>query len=258
MSMKLTIYKVGGKIINDEVLLNLFLDEIAKTNTRKIIVHGGGNKASELMQRTGLIPKMVEGRRITDAAALEIVTMVYGGLINKNIVAKLQSRGINAIGLSGADANIIHSHKREVRNIDFGYVGDIDIVNGKTLWSLCENNMVPVLCPLTHDKEGQILNTNADTIASKVAISLCEFANVDLIYGFELKGVLKEISNENSLIERLCQLEMVQLYEKGFINDGMIPKLKNGFDALEGGVRSVSIRHIDEINLPEAGTTLIL
>jgi len=172
------IYKIGGKVVNDEKLLSVFLDGIKDADGYKIIIHGGGNKASQVMESMGMKPQMKEGRRITDAATLEIVCMVYAGLINKNMVSKLQSYGVNAIGLSGADMNVIQSHKREVKEIDYGYVGDIDSVDGLALLSLCNQGLVPVICPITHNDKGQLLNTNADTIAAQVSIAVAEHSSV--------------------------------------------------------------------------------
>ena len=238
--------------------MKAFLFGIKQSKGHKIIVHGGGNTASKVMNQIGLKPKMIDGRRITDAAALEIVTMVYGGLINKRLVAQLQSIGVNAIGLSGADGDIIRAHKREVREIDYGWVGDIDEVNGKALSAICKNENVPVICPLTHDGNGHMLNTNADTIASQVAIALAQEFDIELVFCFELKGVLSNYDDKQSVIPEISRKDAAQMHNKGIINDGMIPKLKNGFDALEGGVRNVFIKHVEDINDINAGTTLDL
>ena len=250
------VFKVGGKVLSNNQLLTTFLEEAKLCKNPMVIVHGGGNKASEVMNSMGIKPQMIEGRRITDHRALEIVTMVYSGLINKNLVASLQSNGVNALGLSGADMNIINSHKRKVQSIDYGFVGDIDEVNGKSLYQLCNQGYVPVICPITHDKKGQLLNTNADTIAAQVSIALSEFAEVSLKYCFELKGVLEDFENKESVIPILSKSDMNAMYEAGKINDGMIPKLKNGFDALEGGVFKVSINHIGDLHSDQSGTML--
>tara|TARA_Y100000385_G_C13096028_1_gene641367 strand:- start:2354 stop:3130 length:777 start_codon:yes stop_codon:yes gene_type:complete len=255
---QLTVYKIGGKIIDNPTHMKAFLFGIKQSKGHKIIVHGGGNTASKVMNQIGLKPKMIDGRRITDAAALEIVTMVYGGLINKRLVAQLQSIGVNAIGLSGADGDIIRAHKREVREIDYGWVGDIDEVNGKALSAICKNENVPVICPLTHDGNGHMLNTNADTIASQVAIALAQEFDIELVFCFELKGVLSNYDDKQSVIPEISRKDAAQMHNKGIINDGMIPKLKNGFDALEGGVRNVFIKHVEDINDINAGTTLDL
>lgn len=255
---KIQVFKIGGKIVNDDALLNTFLNRISEVDGAKIVIHGGGNKASEVLKQMGIEPNMVEGRRITDAKTLEIVTMVYGGLINKNIVAKLQSRDVNALGMSGADGNVIQSHKRPVKEIDYGWVGDIEKVDNTALLALCDAGFVPVLCALTHDKKGNMLNTNADTIASRVAGSLAGNCEVSLKFCFELKGVLRDFGVKDSVIPSLRSTEVDTMHASGVINDGMIPKLKNGFDALRSGVNEVSICHIDEMNINNAGTNLVL
>jgi acetylglutamate kinase len=255
---KIAVFKIGGKIINTPSLLDIFLDKVAKIEGPKIIIHGGGKKASEVLSQMGIKPKMVEGRRITDAKTLEIVTMVYGGLINKNLVAKLQAKNVNAIGISGADCNIIQARKRPVKDIDYGYAGDIETVNEEALIKLCNSKFVPVICSLTHDKKGHILNTNADTIASEISSALARKIEVKLKYCFELKGVLRDINDDSSLITELNQSEAIKLHSSGVINDGMIPKLKNGFNALENGVYHVSICHIGEMDLYSAGTKLTI
>jgi acetylglutamate kinase len=252
------VIKIGGNIVNNKSLLISFLKVFSSLEGAKILVHGGGKKASEVLSAMGIKPVMIDGRRITDTSTLDVVTMVYGGLINKNIVAMLQSEGVNAIGLSGADGNIILSHKRIPTNIDYGYAGDIDKVNVHTLTALIEADLVPVLCPLTHDGRGQILNTNADTIASEVASSLAAVAEVQLIYCFELKGVMHDIEDETSLIRNLHNHDVRVLHNSGIIKDGMIPKLKNGFDAKRKGVKKVSICHFSEMTDEDAGTTLVL
>jgi acetylglutamate kinase len=254
----ITVVKVGGKIIDNEDELKTFIQLFTSLKGDKILVHGGGKKASEISKRLGIVPQMNDGRRITDGPTLEVVTMVYGGLINKTIVSLLQAENVNAIGLSGADANVIQSHKREGHTIEYGFVGDIDKVNTNALYKLLKAEFVPVICPITHDKKGQLLNTNADTIAAQLAGALAKEQDVHLIYCFELKGVLKDVNDENSILSKLNESEVSKLHREGIIKDGMIPKLKNGFDALKRGVSNVSIRHMSELNKSSAGTQLIL
>jgi acetylglutamate kinase len=242
---KLLIVKIGGNIIDNEAELSGFLESFAHIAHRKILVHGGGKTASALSKQLGIEPEMVNGRRITDAETLKIVTMVYGGLINKIIVAGLQAFGCNAIGLTGADANILPAHKREGSDIDYGFVGDIenDKIPSGTLALLIENKIVPVFAPVTHDQKGQLLNTNADTIAKALAVALKDFYDVELIYCFEKQGVLKNKENENIIFETIRSSEYAALKNDGTITDGMIPKLDNAFDAITMGVKSVRIMH---------------
>ncbi|CAN5231679.1 acetylglutamate kinase [soil metagenome] len=240
--------KIGGNIIDNEESLHNFVKQLTQIDQKILIVHGGGKIASELSLKMGLEPKMIEGRRITDAETLQLVTMVYGGLINKKITALMQSYGLNAIGLTGADANIIKAKKREiVNNIDYGFVGDITKVAGKDLFDLLNIGLIPVFAPLTHDGQGQILNTNADTIASALAVGLSELVNVNLIYCFELKGVLSDFEDKNSVINDLNYELYQDLKSKGTIAKGMIPKLDNSFEAIRAGVNKVIIGHADEI-----------
>lgn len=237
----LHIVKIGGNIINNEVLLNSFLKDFAELEGSKILVHGGGNKATELAHELGLKPKIINGRRVTDKANLEIVTMVYAGLLNKKITAQLQQYNCNAIGLSGADANCISAHKRIVKEIDYGFAGDIDLVNSSTIQLFLQNNIIPVFCAITHNKKGQLLNTNADTIASEIAIAMSSNFLVELNYVFELNGVLESIEDKNSVIHSINLKKYEQLIEKEFISEGMIPKLHNCFNALKEGVSKVKI-----------------
>jgi len=247
---KLYILKIGGNVIDDPNQFDSFLNSFSKIQGAKILVHGGGKIASNISNELGIVPNMVDGRRITDAETLKVVTMVYGGLVNKNIVALLQSFGCNAIGLTGADGNIIPAHKRLVKEIDYGFVGDIeeDKVNDTILSSLLENGLCPVIAPLTHDNHGSLLNTNADTIASVLAVSLSKNYDVSLIYCFEKSGVLRDVNDEKSLINSISSLEYEDLKKESIINQGMIPKLDNAFDALQKGVQSVQIIHADEIS----------
>jgi acetylglutamate kinase len=239
----LTIVKIGGNILDNPELLTSMLDSFVKTDGYKLLIHGGGKIANVLMKQMGIEPKMVEGRRITDEKTLEIVTMVYGGLINKNLVCQLQSRGCNAIGLTGADANIIPAVKRPVKDIDYGFVGDIDTlkINSDTLSIFINNDLTPVLAPLTHNDMGSMLNTNADTIASSVAVALSLYFKVKLVYCFEKKGVLSNPDDENSVISKINEKTFATYKENGTIHSGMIPKLENAFDALKAGVSEIII-----------------
>jgi acetylglutamate kinase len=205
------------------------------------LIHGGGKRATKIASEMGLKPKMINGRRVTDEANLEIVTMVYAGLLNKNITAQLQKNNCNAIGLSGADANCIKAHKRIVEGIDYGFAGDIDEVNSEFINVLLKQNITPVFCAITHDKNGQLLNTNADTIASEIAIAMCSFFHVQLNYVFELKGVLETIEDKNAVIKEINLNKYKQLIERDIISEGMIPKLQNCFNALKKGVKKVKI-----------------
>ena len=238
---QLHIVKIGGNIINDAVALESFLKDFSALEEPKLLVHGGGKKATELSESLGLNPKMVAGRRITDEATLELVTMVYAGLLNKNITAQLQKLNCNAMGLSGADANCILSHKRIVADVDYGFVGDVDLVNSQTINMFLQNNITPVFCAITHDKNGQLLNTNADTIASEIAVAMSDFYEVELNYIFELKGVLSTIDDKNSVIQHINFEKYEQLVETKIISEGMIPKLHNCFNALKKGVQKVNI-----------------
>jgi len=244
---RLTIIKVGGKVVEDSQSLNLLLDQFQKISGYKILVHGGGNTATEIAGKLGIETKMVEGRRITDAAMLDVAAMVYGGLVNKKVVAGLQARNCNALGLTGADLGLIRAKKRPVQNIDFGYVGDVEEVNSRELRLLLNENVVPVIAPLTHDGKGQLLNTNADTIASEIAIELSAFYNVFLFYCFEKKGVLMNQNDETSIIFELDQMLFEQYKNDGIINTGMIPKLENAFRSKRKGVKEVLITNAQNI-----------
>ena len=240
MDNNLSIVKIGGNVINDEKVLDSFLESFCKLEGPKILVHGGGRKASELSENLGIKVKMVDGRRITDADTIEIVTMVYGGLINKSIVAKLQLLGENAIGLTGADGNIIRAHKRVHNEIDYGFVGDIDDIDENMILKFLESGLTPVLAALTHS-DGQMLNTNADTIASRIATAMSKTCDVELIYLFEAPGVMLDISDDTSVVNELDHNYYTELKEKGVISTGMIPKLDNAFDAISKGVRRIII-----------------
>lgn len=238
---KLQIVKIGGNIIDNQELLDAFLVDFCKLTGAKILVHGGGKIATEIASKLGLKSILVEGRRVTDAKSLEVVTMVYAGLINKQIVAKLQQTNCNAIGLTGADANSVVAHKRTGTSIDYGYVGDVDLVNSASIKSFLRNKQVPVFCAVTHDGNGQLLNTNADTVAAELAIALSVYFETELNYVFDLKGVLKNIENKNSVIPQINFNEFETLKKQGIISQGMIPKLQNCFNALQKGVNLVKI-----------------
>jgi acetylglutamate kinase len=253
---RLTIIKVGGKVVEEKESLGALLDQFYKISGNKILVHGGGRAATDMAGKLGLETKMVDGRRITDEAMLEVVTMVYGGLVNKKIVAGLQARGCNAFGITGADLDLIRAHKRPVGEIDYGYVGDVDEVNTNELKLLINENAIPVIAPLTHDGKGNLLNTNADTIASELAIELSRTFNVYLFYCFEKRGVLINPDDESSIIYDLDTTLFKQYQDEGIINAGMIPKLDNGFKAKRNGVKEVLITNPENIATGR-GTRLI-
>jgi acetylglutamate kinase len=242
MKEKLTIVKVGGAVVEDELQLSQLLKDFGAIEGRKVLVHGGGRKATKMAERLGIETKMVNGRRITDAAMLEVVTMVYGGLVNKYLVAQLQANGINALGLTGADANVILSHKRPLKDgIDYGFVGDVDYVAHQILAHLIEAGITPVMAPLTHDAEGHILNTNADTIASETAKALANIYNVTLIFSFEKKGVLSNPDDDDSVIPVITKEDFERYKADGTISGGMLPKIENALRAVEAGVSRVII-----------------
>ena len=237
----LKIIKIGGNIIDNEEALNTFLIEFSKLNGPKILVHGGGKLATKLAAQLNIPVQMHEGRRITNQETLDIITMVYAGRINKMIVAKLQAHDINAMGFSGADGNTIVSKQRPVKDIDYGFVGDIKKVNTKTLNVLLNNNVTPVFCAITHNKNGQLLNTNADTIAAELAIAFTSNYNTELYYCFEKSGVLEDVNNEDSVIKDINTKSYQELISKGIIADGMLPKLDNCFRAITNKVSKVHI-----------------
>ena len=239
---KVTIVKVGGAIVEDNEQLAQLLTDFAAIPGKKVLVHGGGRRATKVAAALGIESKMVNGRRITDAQMLEVVTMVYGGLVNKNLVAKLQAKGVNALGLTGADMDVIHSHKRPVMDgVDFGYVGDVERANGKMLQTLIQEGITPVMAPLTHDGNGNILNTNADTIASETAKALAPYYDVTLIYSFEKKGVLSNPDDDNSVIPVITRSDFEKYQADGTIGGGMIPKIENALAAVDAGVKEVII-----------------
>ena len=239
---KVTIVKVGGAVVEDNEQLAQLLTDFAAIPGKKVLVHGGGRRATKVAAALGIESKMVNGRRITDAQMLEVVTMVYGGLVNKNLVAKLQAKGVNALGLTGADMDVIHSHKRPVKDgVDFGYVGDVERANGKMLQTLIQEGITPVMAPLTHDGNGKILNTNADTIASETAKALAPYYDVTLIYSFEKKGVLSNPDDDNSVIPVITRSDFEKYQADGTIGGGMIPKIENALAAVDAGVKEVII-----------------
>ncbi|MBR1720186.1 MAG: acetylglutamate kinase [Phocaeicola sp.] len=241
MKGSLTIVKVGGKIVEDETSLQQLLHDFSSLPGYKLLVHGGGRSATRLAAQMGVETHMVDGRRITDKVMLDIVVMVYAGLVNKQIVAALQAKGMNAVGLTGADLDVIRSVKRPVVSIDYGFVGDVKAVNSEILSNLIRMNVIPVMAPLTHDGNGQMLNTNADTIAGETAKALADSFDVTLIYCFEKKGVLRDAEDEDSVIPVMTQDDFTRYVHQGVIQGGMIPKLENAFSAIKAGVKQVII-----------------
>ena len=244
---KLTIIKVGGKIVEEAATLHTLLYDFAAIKGNKLLVHGGGRSATRLAEQLGIPVRMVEGRRITDADMLRVVTMVYGGLVNKNIVAGLQALGIDALGMTGADMDILRSAKRPAGAVNYGFVGDIKAARGEILARLIHDGIVPVLAPLTHDGCGQLLNTNADTIAGETAKALAPFFDVTLIYCFEKKGVLRDENDDDSVIPQIDKAAFARLKADGTVQGGMIPKLENAFHAIDAGVKEVIITRADAL-----------
>lgn len=241
--------------MEEEATLNRLLDDFAAIPGRKVLVHGGGRSATKLAERLGIESRMVGGRRITDAETLQVVTMVYGGLVNKNIVAGLQKRGVNALGLTGADMDVIRSVKRPVGEVDYGFVGDVSRVDASILGNLIGQGVVPVMAPLTHDGQGSMLNTNADTIAGETAKALAALFDVTLVYCFEKRGVLRDENDDNSVIPCITPDEFLRLKEEGVVQGGMIPKLENAFEAIRAGVSQVIITQASAIG-GEEGTRI--
>jgi acetylglutamate kinase len=239
---KLFIVKIGGNVLDNPAALKTFLADFASVREPKILIHGGGKIATKLGDQLGIESKYVNGRRITDAATLDVVTMVYGGLVNKQLVAQLQQQGCNAMGVTGADGNLIRAVKRPVKDIDYGFVGDIkpESVNTALLYFLLKQNAVPVFAPLTH-AEGHMLNTNADTIASVLAVALSKHFDVRLVFCFEKKGVLRDVNSNDSVIRHLNEKNYKELLGQGVFADGILPKLENAYAAIHAGVREVLI-----------------
>ena len=241
MKEKLSIVKIGGNVIENKTELEKFIELFSDLEGLKILVHGGGKLATQLASKLGIESKLVGGRRVTDAETLDIIAMVYAGLTNKNIVAQLQSRGCNAIGLSGADGNSIQAHKRPIKDIDFGFVGDINGVNSSAISNLISSGFIPVFCAMSHDGKGQLLNTNADTIASELAIGLGDKYTTTLYYCFEKPGVLMDVADDTSVVKHIDNKKYKELLSTGIIADGMLPKLENCFHALNNKVTTVCL-----------------
>lgn len=244
---RLTIIKVGGKVVEDQQALDLMLDQFKRISGYKLLVHGGGTMATSLANQLGVETTMVEGRRITSSAMLDVVTMVYGGLVNKRIVAGLQTRNCNSLGMTGADMSLVRARKRPVQTIDYGFVGDVEEVNTRELRLLLNENVVPVIAPITHDGKGLLLNTNADTMAAELAADLAAFYNVFLFYCFEKRGVLLDPANDSSVIYELDYHQFEEYKTQGIISSGMIPKLENAFKAKKRGVKEVLITNAESI-----------
>lgn len=258
MKEHLTIIKVGGKIVENSESLNALLKDFAAVDGKKLLVHGGGRSATQMAARLGVETKMVDGRRITDEAMLEVVTMVYGGLVNKRIVAGLQALGVNAVGLTGADMNIVLSDKRKVSTVDYGWVGDVKRVNAEAVATLIESGCCPVVAPLTHDGCGHMLNTNADTMAGEMAKAMAAHYDVTLMFCFEKPGVLADENDDSSLIPTITPAVLDDLKRRGVVSGGMIPKLDNAIACVSAGVESVVITQADRIADPYAGTKICL
>lgn len=257
MKDRLTIVKVGGKIVEEPETLAMLLKDFSSIDGFKMLVHGGGRSATKVAAQLGIETQMVDGRRITDTEMLNVVTMVYGGLVNKNIVAGLQSHDVDALGMTGADMNIIRSEKRPVKTVDYGWVGDVKEVNGDALATLIRSGVVPVIAPLTHDGKGHILNTNADTMAGECAKGLSEHFDVHLVFCFEKAGVLRDENDDNSVIERIDKSTYKELLETGVVSGGMIPKLDNAFAAIDAGVSEVIITKAQMLNDLSKGSHLV-
>ncbi|HWJ25001.1 MAG TPA: acetylglutamate kinase [Flavisolibacter sp.] len=254
-----SIVKIGGNIIDDEAKLSEFINSFARVDGHKILIHGGGKLATRLAEQMNIPQQMVDGRRITDSETLKVVTMVYAGYINKTVVAQLQANNCNAIGMTGADGNMIRAHKRINKGVDYGFAGDIDEVNGKLMADLLEQGLTPVMAPITHDLNGQLLNTNADTIAQEMAKALSAYFEVSLIYSFEKNGVLRDVDDEQSVILQINPALYQQLKEQKAIFAGMIPKLDNAFSALNNGVKRVIIGKAESLHQlleGKSGTTI--
>lgn len=256
MRQQLTIIKVGGKIVEDAKALSLLLDDFVKIPGNKVLVHGGGRTATQVAAQLGLETQMIDGRRVTDADMLRVVTMVYGGLVNKSVVAQLNARGICALGITGADCGVIISHKRRPNPIDYGFVGDVDRVDASRLASIINQDITPVLAPLTFDGQGGLLNTNADTIAGETAKAMASAYDVTLVYCFEKAGVLSNPDDDSSVIPEIHAETFPQLVADGTVSGGMIPKIHNSLQAVEAGVKRVVITSALPLNI-ESGTQIL-
>ncbi len=255
--MSIKVIKIGGNVVDNPDALKRFITDFASLPGKKILVHGGGKEATRLSARLDIPTTMIEGRRVTTRETLDVVTMVYAGLVNKRVVSMLQEAGCNAIGLSGADGNVIKATRRKPNPIDYGYVGDIDPanVNAEFIGTLLEAGVTPVFCAITHDGNGTLLNCNADTIASSVALGASRIESTDLIFCFEQKGVMRDIDDPESLIPHITPPLYAELKASGVVNKGMVPKIDNAFAAIEAGVNSVTIKHSDNLTCP-TGTTI--
>ncbi len=255
----LTIVKVGGAVVEQAQSLSTLLHGFAQISGNKMLVHGGGRTATALASRLGIETKMVDGRRITDSEMLRVVTMVYGGLVNKQIVASLSQQGIRALGLTGADMGVIRSHRRPItaQGVDYGFVGDVDKVDAHALKVLIEGGIVPIMAPLTLGQDGHLLNTNADTIAASVAKAMAAIYDVTLVFCFEKKGVLRNPDDDDSVISHITSASYEQLKSEGIVSGGMLPKLDNAFSALHAGVKNVIITRADSLSA-NSGTTITL
>ncbi len=256
MKDRLTIVKVGGKIVEEPQSLAALLDKFAAIEGFKLLVHGGGRSATAMAARLGIESVMVNGRRVTDAPMLEVVTMVYGGLVNKNVVAGLQARQVDAIGVTGADMNLIRSRRRPVtaEGVDYGFVGDVEQVNAQALAALIRSGVVPVIAPLTHDGQGSMLNTNADTMASATACALAPLFDVHLVFCFEKPGVLSDPDNDSSVIPTIRRADFATLLDNGVIQGGMIPKIENALASVDAGVAEVLITSHNNL---QGGTRIV-
>ena len=252
---RITVIKIGGNVIDNQPALGRFVEKLAALEGKKILIHGGGKLATRMAERMEVPVQMIDGRRITDKATLDIVTMVYAGLVNKQIVAALQARGCNALGLSGADGNIVRAHRRAPNPIDYGFVGDIDAVDSALLKTLLEAGITPVFSAIMHDGQGSLLNCNADSVAEAIARGAAAIAPTDLVFCFEKRGVLRDAEDESSVIERITPDSFANLKEAGVVKGGMLPKIENALKAVAAGVRSVRIKHADDL-LDEGGTTI--
>ena len=254
----ITVVKIGGNVIDNEAALARFVKDFAQLPSPKVLIHGGGKLATRLAEKLEIPTTMIEGRRVTDAATLDVVTMVYAGLINKQVVAKLQREGCNALGFSGADGNMIPARRRNPEPIDYGFVGDIcsSEINTSLLATLLASGITPVFCAITHDGKGTLLNSNADSVASAVAVASATIAPTQLVFCFEKQGVLRDVEDEDSVIGLITRADYPTLRSEGVISKGMIPKIDNAFYAIESGVESVSIKHSEEVANPLAGTTI--
>ena len=252
------VVKIGGNVIDNEAALDRFIHDFTAIEGKKILIHGGGKLATRLSEKLEIPTTMIEGRRVTDAATLDVVTMVYAGLVNKQVVAKLQAVGCNALGFSGADGNMIPATRRNPEPIDYGFVGDIDAakINTQLLGTLLESGVTPVFCAITHDGNGSLLNSNADSVASAVAVAASTIAPTELIFCFEKQGVLRDVEDDNSVISLITKADYPTLRNEGIISKGMIPKIDNAFRAIESGVSSVTIKHSECVADTTAGTTI--